>query len=88
VTLRWVTAGSLGAGQAYLVRLEDLTAKMIYTATTRELYFIVPESWHNQASARHDFIWTVSVVDNDNPDKAYYTTTPRLFTWQGAEAGT
>jgi hypothetical protein len=83
VTLRWVTSGSLAAGQVYLIRVEDQMAKAVYTATTRELYFIVPEEWHNQDSIRHDFIWTVSVVDNDRPDAPYFTTEPRLFTWQG-----
>lgn len=83
ITLRWVTSGSLSAEQSYLVRLEDRTAKIAYAATTRELYFIVPEDWHNQDAARHDYIWTVSVVDNNNLDHPYFTTEPRLFTWQG-----
>ncbi len=83
ITLRWVTSGSLAANQVYLVRVEDQVTKAAYTATTRELYFIVPEAWHNQDAARHDFVWTVSVVDNDRPDAPYFTTEPRLFTWQG-----
>lgn len=83
VTLRWVTSGSLSPEQSYLVRVEDQTAKIAYAATTRELYFIVPEDWHNQDAARHDFVWTVSVVDNSNLDNPYFTTDARLFTWQG-----
>lgn len=83
ITLRWVTSGSLAPGQTYLIRAEDQTAKVTYSATTRELYFIVPEEWHNQDSVRHDFVWTVSVIDNDDPNNPYFTTQPRLFTWQG-----
>ena len=83
ITLRWVTSGSLGPGQSYLIRAEDQTAKTTFSATTRELYFIVPEEWHSQDSTRHDFVWTISVVDDNNPDNPYFTTPPRLFTWQG-----
>lgn len=83
ITLRWVTSGSLAPEQSYLVRVEDQTSNITYSAATRELYFIVPEEWHNQDSIRHDFIWTVSVVDNTNPNNPYFTTEPRLFTWQG-----
>jgi hypothetical protein len=83
ITLRWVTSGSLGPGQSYLVRAEDQTANITYTATTRELYFIVPEEWHIQDGTRHDFVWTISVIDDNNPDNPYFITQPRLFTWQG-----
>lgn len=83
ITLRWVTSGSLAPEQSYLVRVEDQTTQISYSAATRELYFIVPEQWHNQDSLRHDFIWSVSVVDNTNPNNPYFTTEPRLFTWQG-----
>lgn len=83
ITLRWVTSGSLGPGQSYLIRAEDQTANITYTATTRELYFIVPEEWHSQDGMRHDFVWTISVIDDNNPDNPYFITEPRLFTWQG-----
>jgi LysM repeat protein len=83
VTLRWVASGSLGAKQLYLVRVVDLTSGVTYTGTTQELYFIVPDVWHNQKDARHDYSWTVSVIDRDRPDNPYYTTEAHLFTWQG-----
>ncbi|MBI5671505.1 MAG: LysM peptidoglycan-binding domain-containing protein [Chloroflexi bacterium] len=83
ITLRWVTSGSLSPDQSYRIRIEDRTGGAVYTATTRELYFIVPEEWHSQDAARHDYVWTVSVVDNDNLEQPYFTTEPRLFTWQG-----
>jgi hypothetical protein len=83
VTLRWVTSGSLSPEQVYLVTVKDQTVPITYAATTRELYFIMPEAWHQPDATRHDFEWTVSVIDSNNPDHPYYVTEPRLFTWQG-----
>jgi hypothetical protein len=83
VTLRWVATGALSTGQAYLVRVEDITTGQSYSATTQDLSFIVPEDWHGQDATRHDYTWTVSVIDTDNPDNPYFTTESRLFTWQG-----
>lgn len=83
VTLRWVATGSLGPEQVYLVHVEDQTAGLSFSAATRDLTFIVPEEWHNQDNARHDFVWWVSVIDIQSPDRPYYTTEKRMFTWQG-----
>ncbi len=83
VTLRWVATGSLKSEQAYLVSVEDLTAGQVYTATTQELSFIMPEEWHSQTDARHDYRWSVSVIDIGNPGEPYFATEKRLFTWQG-----
>jgi hypothetical protein len=83
VTLRWVATGSLGSGQAYLVRVEDETARKSYEATSQDLFFIVPQDWHGQESDRHEYTWTVSMIDTANPDNPYFTTETRLFTWEG-----
>jgi hypothetical protein len=83
ITLRWVASGTLGPGQVYQVRLEDKTAGVVYLGTTQQLFFIVPEDWHSQQVRRHDYEWTVSVVDQTRLDQAYFTTQPRQFTWQG-----
>jgi hypothetical protein len=83
VTLRWVATGSLGPGQAYLVRVDDQTASRSYAATTQDLFFIVPQEWHGQENTRHDYTWTVSMIDTANPDNPYFTTESRIFTWQG-----
>jgi hypothetical protein len=83
VTLRWVATGSLGPGQAYLVRVTDETANKSYEATSQDLFFIIPPEWHGQESDRHDYTWTVSMIDTASPDKPYYTTETRMFTWQG-----
>jgi hypothetical protein len=83
ITLRWVGTGSLGDGEAYLVTMTDLAANITYTATTTDLFFIVPEGWHNPGNGRHDYRWTISVVRVDQPDRPYSITEPRQFTWQG-----
>jgi hypothetical protein len=85
ITLRWVASGTLGPGQVYAVRVEDTTNGKMYIGTTQELSFIIPEDWHGLSEARHDYIWTVSVIDSDKPDKPYFTTEPRMFTWQSHE---
>ncbi|MBL8155490.1 MAG: LysM peptidoglycan-binding domain-containing protein [Anaerolineae bacterium] len=83
VTLRWIGTGSLGDGEAYLVTMTDLAANITYTATTTDLFFIVPEEWHNPGDGRHDYRWTISVIQVDQPDRPYSVTEPRQFTWQG-----
>lgn len=83
VTLRWVASGSLGAGQAYLIHVGDETGGKSYEATTQDLFFIIPQDWHGQENDRHDYTWTVSMIDTANPDNPYFTTETRLFTWQG-----
>ncbi|MEO8607624.1 MAG: hypothetical protein ABI690_07070, partial [Chloroflexota bacterium] len=83
VTLRWVASGSLGPNQAYLIRVDDQTGGKSYEANSQDLFFIVPQDWHGQESARHDYIWTVSMIDTASPDNPYYTTETRQFTWQG-----
>lgn len=83
VTLRWVATGSLGNGQSYLIRVRDINTNAEYTGTTQELYFIVPQEWRSQAAERHDYSWTVSVIDDERPDSPHFTTEERRFTWQG-----
>lgn len=83
VTLRWVGSGTLGAGDAYRVRVEDLTTRAVYTADTTELSFILPQAWQGQDAQRHEYRWMISIIRSDDPDRPYYTTRPRLFTWEG-----
>ncbi|MBZ0283323.1 MAG: LysM peptidoglycan-binding domain-containing protein [Anaerolineae bacterium] len=83
VTLRWVATGSLGSGQSYLIRVRDINNGTEYTGMTQELYFIVPQEWRSQTAERHDYSWTVSVIDDERPDSPYFTTEARRFTWQG-----
>lgn len=83
VTLRWVASGTLTEGQVYRVKVQDITTKTDYVADTTELFFIVPEAWQGRDSRRHEYAWTVSVIDSDNPDNPYFSTAPRVFVWEG-----
>ena len=83
VTLRWVTSGTLSAGDTYRVQVQDLTSGQDYSSDTTDLSFILPSDWQGQNGQRHDYRWTVSVISLANPDQPYFTTEPRLFTWEG-----
>ncbi|MCC6805402.1 MAG: LysM peptidoglycan-binding domain-containing protein [Anaerolineae bacterium] len=83
ITLRWVGSGTLGANDLYRVRVEDLTTRAVYTSDTSDLSFIVPQDWQGQDGRRHEYRWMISVIRVDDPDRPYYTTKPRLFTWEG-----
>lgn len=80
VTLRWTATGSLNAQQAYRIRLEDQTANKVYSADTQELFFIIPEEWHSEDGQRHEYLWSVAVVE---ANQTSYSTEPRRFTWLG-----
>jgi LysM domain len=87
VTLRWVGTGTLGKNEVYWVQVEDMTSGIQYHATTEELSFILPMDWQSDLNERHDYQWTVSVVNTNNPETPIATTEPRQFTWQGRESG-
>lgn len=82
VTLRWVASGSLAPEQTYRVRVEDLTTGAIYSGDTIDLSFIIPQEWQGRDSRRHEYAWSVSVIDLNNPDQPYFTTETRTFTWE------
>ncbi len=82
VTLRWVASGSLTPEQTYRVRVEDLTAGIVYMGDTIDLTFIIPQEWQGRDNRRHEYTWSVSVIDLDNPDQPYFTTETRTFTWE------
>lgn len=83
VTLRWIGSGTLGEGQVYRLRVEDLTAGILYTADTIDNTFVLPGEWQGEDANRHEYSWTVSVIDSDNPDEPYFTTPLFTFIWQG-----
>jgi hypothetical protein len=82
VTLRWIATGALNSDETYLIQVENQTSGQIYTATTRELSFIIPEDWHSP-NERYDYLWSLSIININNPDKLLFTTGTRVFTWQG-----
>ncbi|MBC7814648.1 MAG: LysM peptidoglycan-binding domain-containing protein [Burkholderiales bacterium] len=84
VTLRWVASGTLSSGQVYSVRVKDLTLRTNFSATTQDLFFIVPSEWQGEDTLRHEYEWTISVIDTERPDDPYFVTQPRIFTWEGS----
>lgn len=85
VTLRWIGSGSLGLRQTYRLEVEDVTAGVVYIADTTANSMILPSDWQGTDGQRHEYIWTVSVIDNGNPDNPYFTTPPQTFFWQALE---
>ncbi len=85
VTLRWVATGVLGEGESYLVRVRNENSGAEYTGLSRDLFFIIPNEWHDPSAGRQEYSWTVSVVQDERPGNPIYSTPPRRFTWQGQE---
>jgi hypothetical protein len=83
ITLRWTSTGSLSLNQGYLVSVEDLTTHIKHSASTTELYYIIPKEWHHNTNERHTYTWTVAVVSINNPNFKENETEPRQFIWQG-----
>ncbi|MDQ7034423.1 MAG: hypothetical protein Q9P01_06180 [Anaerolineae bacterium] len=87
VTLRWIASATLQQGEVYRVDVRDLTTGASYMALTSQLSFSLPLEWQGSASERHDFEWTIGIVNEDNPTSVRYQTTPRNFVWQGIQEG-
>jgi LysM repeat protein len=85
ITLRWLGSGTLGANETYRVRVENLTDRVVNTADTRDIFFIVPSEWQGQSSVRYQYSWSISIISIDRPDAPIFTTETRTFTWQGRE---
>ncbi len=83
ITLRWVGSGALTSDEAYLVSVEDVTTGQVYTSMTQALLFIIPADWQSKKNDRHDYVWSVGVVKQSQPENPSFVTNPRLFTWQG-----
>ncbi len=83
VTLRWQSTGTLAPDEVYRVNAADLSSGASYTADTTELYFIVPQNWQGTDERRHEYEWTISVVNPNQPDTLLFTTAPRTFSWEG-----
>lgn len=87
VTLRWVTTGTLAAGDVYRVQVQDLTSRREFSADTRELYFIVPPDWQGRDQRRHEYEWSVSVVVAAIENAPVFSTQPRTFIWESRPGG-
>ncbi len=86
ITLRWVTTGTLGKDEIYRVRAVDTAAGKVYSADTSDIFLIVPADWQATDAKRHDYQWSVSVIDRANPDTSKFTTETRTFSWEGRGA--
>lgn len=93
VTLQWSSIGTLRAGEAYQVTVEDVTdgqGRRIVAYVTDTKY-IVPASFRPSDNRPHIFRWTVTTVrttGTDSNGQPIYTSagsvsTPRVFSWQG-----
>lgn len=86
ITLRWSGTGALNADEAYWVQVTDLTTGQVFTEMTQALFFIIPETWQSQDASRHDYTWSVGVVNQNQPTEPSFVTPLRRFTWQGRES--
>ena len=82
VTLRWVATGTLADNEVYRVVVSDVISGDIFTADTKDLFFIVPLEWQADDGQRHNYIWQVSVHNTDT-DTSSYSTLAYTFVWQG-----
>jgi LysM repeat protein len=82
ITLRWVPTGTLSNDEVYRVQLEDLTAGEVYTADTRNIFFIVPEAWQGDTARRHEYRWSMRIFEVGAAEPSFSTGT-RLFSWEG-----
>ncbi len=85
VTLRWVGTGRLDENDSYRVTITAVDKSVTHSADTRELFFIVPSQWGASDSARHTYIWQVSVVDVES-GAVRHASGERSFVWLGAGA--
>lgn len=85
VTLRWVGTGRLQDGQSYRLTVTADDKSAVYSANTRELFYIIPKAWQANDDARHIYTWQVSVVDAES-GVSDHISRERRFVWQGAGA--
>lgn len=83
VTLRWVPSATLNAGEAYRIDVHDLTSNMSYVAYTTEIFFTLPQDWQGRESERHEYEWTVGIVNQNETNSVRYQTESQSFVWQG-----
>jgi hypothetical protein len=87
VTLRWIPSATLNTNETYRVDVRDTTSGINYVAFTNEVFFTIPQEWQGTQQDRHEFVWTVSVVNQQNLDAIRFQTEPRSFVWQGKLEG-
>ena len=83
ITLRWIPSASLQQGEAYRVDVEDITTGQLYSAITTEIYFLILPDWQGAQATRHEYTWTVGIIDMNQPDNVRQKTPQQRFIWQG-----
>ncbi|MCU0496572.1 MAG: hypothetical protein MUF87_04370 [Anaerolineae bacterium] len=83
VTLRWITTGTLGPNQTYLVTVTRVNDNQVFSGETMDLFFLMPIEWQGESAVRYEYQWTVSVIDLSDPTTLYYTTPLQTLTWEG-----
>ncbi|HRF96507.1 MAG TPA: LysM peptidoglycan-binding domain-containing protein [Aggregatilineales bacterium] len=84
VTLRWSPTGTLGTDENYRVSVRNLSTRIEYTAYTLETAFVIPTEWQarSETLVRHEYEWTISVVNINDGNRATYTTPAQIFVWE------
>lgn len=85
VTLRWIPSATLLNGESYRVDIEDTTGDTQYVDFTTDIAYTIPPEWRGTEEQRHDYIWTVGIVNDEQPGEVRYQTEPRRFTWEGSD---
>ncbi len=88
VTLRWLSTGTLGATELYLVDVQRIDDDEHFSATTSDTFYRLPPAWQGVTANRYEYRWTISVVNADQLSRLRYTTGPLSFTWEGTGAVT
>lgn len=83
ISLRWIPTATLRENEAYRVDVTDLTSGISYTALTKDIFFLVPLEWQGKTNARHEYRWTVGIVNTEAIERITFQTEPRTFVWQG-----
>ncbi len=87
VTLRWLSRGTLGADQSYVVEIIDETSALSYLAETREQHFRIPNLWQAKDGQRHLYRWRVG-LRRGSSGAAMFWTEAHTFVWLGRQAET
>lgn len=87
VTLRWLSSGTLGPDQIFIVEIIDETTSQSYLAETREMQLSLPENWQGKDGQRHMFRWRVGLRTGETSDHTIWTEA-RTFVWLGRQAET